>query len=103
MKRISLTVLLLLFALAAVLAAESQRRLVSVVVLSATSCTVDKKKVPCSDLIAYLKVTLHVSAETPIFVSGGSAQASPTLARELVRNLRDRGFPNSGLAGFIKD
>lgn len=103
MKRIPLTVLLLLLVLRAVLAAESQQKLISVVVLSATSCAVGKKEVLCSDLITYLKDTLPVPAETPIFVSGGSAQANPTLVRELVRSLRDRGFPNSGLAGFIKD
>jgi hypothetical protein len=68
MKEISFTVLLLL-ALKAVLAAEPEQKLVSVVVLSATSCAVDKKEVPCSDVITYLKDTLHVPAETPIFVS----------------------------------
>jgi hypothetical protein len=103
MKRISFTVLLLLLALRTVLAAESQQKMVSVVVVSATSCAVNKKEVLCSDLITYLKDTLHVPPEMPIFVSGGPAQANPALVRELVRNLRDRGFPNSGLAGFIKD
>jgi hypothetical protein len=93
----------LLLASNAVLAAEPQQNVVSVVVLSATSCAVGKKEVPCSDVIRYLKDTLHVPAETPIFVSGRSAQADPTLVRELVKSLRDSGFPNSGLAGFIKD
>jgi hypothetical protein len=101
MKTISLTTLVLVLAMTAALAAESQHKLISVVMLSATSCAVGKKEVPCSDLVAYLKDTLHVSAETPISVS--ATRGDPTLVRELVRSLRDGGFPNSGLAGFIKD
>jgi hypothetical protein len=101
MKTIPFTALLFVLAITAALAAESQHKMVSVVMLSATSCAVGKKEVPCSDLVAYLKDTLHVSAEATIVVSG--TQADPTLVRDLVRNLRDRGFPNSGLAGFIKD
>lgn len=86
-------------------AAEPQPKLVAVVVLSDTSCAVGKTEVPCSDVIGYLKDTLHVSAETwiSVSVSGGSSNVNAMRARELVKQLRDSGLPNSGPAGFIKD
>ena len=102
--RVAAIMLLLASQVEATLSAEADRmKPISIVMTSPTTCSVNKKEMPCSALATYLKETLRARPDIRIYVSGMPMDNGAIRIREIVQDLKANGFVNSGLAGFVQD
>ena len=68
-----------------------------------TTCSVHESDMRCSDVPTFLLQTLHVTLDQKLMVTWRGADPTETLGRNLAARLRDAGFNNIVLMGFLTE
>ena len=66
-----------------------------------TNCSLHEIDMSCSDVPSFLLQTLHVPLDQRLMVTWKGADPTETLGRKLGALLRDAGFTNVALIGFL--